>query len=288
MKRLLGCWLLAVSLSAPAYALEVLATIRPLALIAHAVAIDPSQVRQLLPDGESAHHPSLRPSDRKALVTADIVLRVGPVYDAFLDRALAARKGEVLNAQALPNMLLLKERQRDGSPLAHAHDDPHIWLQPDNAVRIALALAEAMAKKDARHAAMYRQNAKQFAERIKVMKQELAAKVSPHPYMAYHDAYQYLESLLKLQFRGSLTADAESKPGARHFQLMAKRISQEKIGCLLAEPGFDEALVKRVAGKNILRSVAVDEMFTEAEMSAEGYVQGLQKVATEIERCTKE
>lgn len=283
MKRWWVCGLL-WAVSSSALAVEVLASVRPLALIAQAVVREPAQVRQLLPDGMSVHHPSLRPSDRKALLTADIVLRVGPAHDAFLDRVLAARKGPVVNAQTLPGIQLLRERARDGAALAKGHVDPHLWLQPDNAVVIAKAVAEALAAQDTAHAAEYRQRAQQFAEHVAAMKSALRA--TPRPYVAYHDAYQYLDGVLALQFRGSLTADAESKPGARHFQWMATRLATEKIPCLLAELGYDAALVARVAGKSALRVVAVDEMLTTAAMNAQGYLQGFQQLAADVARCT--
>lgn len=287
MKRILLQLLLSLTVvvALPAHAVEVLASIRPLALIAHAVVVEPTQVRQLLPDGASAHHPSLRPSDRKALATADIVLRVGPAHEAFLDAALARRKGAVINAQALPGVQLLKERQRDGTALSRGQIDPHLWLSPENAVIIARELAEALAAKDPASASRYRHNARQFAEQLGAAVAALNKKSVPARYVAYHDAYQYLETLLALQFRGSLTADAESKPGAKHLQFLAKRIADEQIVCLLAEPGFDQGLVKRAAGKVAMRFVEIDEMFTDAPMSGAGYIQGLLGIAKGIARC---
>lgn len=269
-----------------ASATEVLASIRPLALIAEAVVAEPAQVRRLLPDGASAHHPALRPSDRQALFTADIVLRIGPAHDAFLDRAMAGRMGVVIEAQSLPGMTLKTQRQRDGSPLARAATDPHLWLHPDNAVVIARALAGVLAELDPDRATRYHRNAEDFAGRVRALKTELARATPPRAYVAYHDAYQYLEPLLALRYRGSLTLDAESKPGARHFQWMSTRIREEKITCLLAEPGFDAALVQRVAAGQSLRMVPVDEMFTAAPLKATGYEEGLRQAALEISRCT--
>lgn len=285
MHRLFTLLLLPL-LAPPALALEVLASVRPLALIAQAVVADPTQVRQLLPDGASAHHPVLRPSDRQALFTADVVLRIGPAHDAFLDRAMAGRMGVVIQAQSLPGMTLKTQRQRDGNPLARAATDPHLWLHPDNAVVIARALAGVLAELDPDRATRYRRNAEDFAGRVQTLKKELARPAPLRPYVAYHDAYQYLEPLLGLRYRGSLTLDAESKPGARHFQLMATRIREEKVDCLLAEPGFDAALAERVTGGQPLRMVPVDEMFTSAPMDARGYAAGLRQVAADIARCT--
>ncbi len=281
---LLGC----LSLATPAKALEVLASVRPLALIAQAVVVQPSQVRQLVPDGASSHDHALRPSDRQALALADIVLRVGPAHDAFLNRALAGRTGITVESQSLPGMTLLRQRQRDGSAGTGTAVDAHLWLHPGNAAVIAQALAGVLAEADPAHAADYHHNARQFAERLKVLERRLGKPSSPtgRPYVAYHDAYQYLESSLGLRYRGSLTLDAENKPGARHFQVMVERMRSEKIGCLLAEPGFDKALAMRMAGGRPLRMESVDEMFTQAPSGATGYERGLEQIADGIMRCT--
>lgn len=279
---------LSLPTAAHAQTVEVLASVRPLALIARAVVVDPAQVRQLVPDGVSSHDYALRPSDRRALALADIVLRIGPAHDAFLNRALSGRTGITVEAQSLTGMTLLRQRQRDGSANPGAAVDAHVWLHPGNAAVIAQALAGVLAEADPAHAADYRRNARQFAQRLEALGQRLGKPASPggRPYVAYHDAYQYLEPSLGLRYRGSLTLDAESKPGARHFQLMVERIRTERISCLLAEPGFDKALAERVAGGRALRMESVDEMFTLAPSDATGYERGLAQMASEILRCT--
>lgn len=270
----------------PAQAIEVVATTRPLALIAKAVAGEQAQVRPLFPDSASAHHPTLRPSDRKALLSANIVLRAGTAYDAFLERLLTTRKGDVLTAQNLPGIHLQTARQRDGLPQTGKTIDPHLWLDPQNAVVIADALAALLAKKDVANANHYRQQAQQFSERISVLQKTLhEGKTQSLPYIAWHDAYQYLEPTLHLQFRGSLTLDEDTPPSARHFQWMAQRIQQEKIGCFLAEPNFDPRLIRRLDTQKTLNIVAVDEMFTSSPITVSGYEEGLRAIANSIDKC---
>jgi zinc transport system substrate-binding protein len=86
MSRLL--LLLALVLPCSVQALEMVASIRPLALIADAVMAGHGQVRQLVPNGASSHEYALRPSDRALLARADLVLWVGPAHEHFLPTAL--------------------------------------------------------------------------------------------------------------------------------------------------------------------------------------------------------
>lgn len=284
MSRYLLVLLLVLPLSASA--LEVVASIRPLALIADAVMAGHGEARQLVPDGASSHEYALRPSDRAVLARADLVLWVGPVHEHFLPGALRDRP--VLTAQKLPGLKRLPARRlADGAPVAGSLD-PHLWLSPDNAVVIARALAAELGRRDPANAAAYAANAETFVARLQqqtVAVQKRFQSWQKRPLLAYHDAYHYLDHSLGLRFRGSLTLEPELKPGAQHVLLMARRVQQEKIACLLTEPGADAALAARIFGQQSYRIARVDEQFVGVPRGAHGYEAGLEKMADEIYRC---
>lgn len=287
MPRLL-CLILLILPVTSAHAVEVLASIRPLALIAEAVAGENVAVQQLVPNGTSAHDYQLKPSDRLRLARADILLWTGPANEGFLARAIAGSKARVLTAQKLPDIRLLAHRRLDGGSVIPGSVDAHLWLDPDNAVVIARALAEVLAQRDAAHAALYRKNAAEFATRIALLQARQAPRFQGLPsrsFIAYHDAYQYLEPMLGLNYRGSLVAGGEGKPSAKHFLLVSQKIRQEGISCLLGEPGFDEALARNVFAGNKAELISVDEQFAAAPSSALGYEAGLVLMADEIYRC---
>lgn len=284
MSRLL--LLLALVLPCSVQALEMVASIRPLALIADAVMAGHGQVRQLVPNGASSHEYALRPSDRALLARADLVLWVGPAHEHFLPTALRGRR--LLTAQSLPGLHVLPARRlADGAPVPGSLD-PHLWLSPDNAVVIAQALAAELAQKDTVNAERYRRNADAFAGRVRQLTREWQARFAPlasRPLLAYHDAWHYFDDAMGLNFRGSLTLEPEHKPAARHVLLMAQRVQQEKIACLLAEPGADAALARRIFGAQAFHMAAVDELFASTPRGPQGYAAAWNGMATAIERC---
>jgi zinc transport system substrate-binding protein len=287
MSRLL-CLILLVLPFASAHAVEVLASIRPLALIAQAVVGETVVVQQLVPTGTSAHDYQLRPSDRLRLARADVLLWTGPAHEGFLERATQASKARVLTAQTLPGIRLRAHRRLDGGSVIPRSVDPHLWLDPDNAVVIARALADELAQRDAGHAMRYRKNAADFATRIAALKAKQAPRFQGLPsrsFIAYHDAYQYLEPMLGLRYRGALVVAGEGKSSARHFLHLSQKIRQEGISCLLGEPGFDEALARNVFAGSTAELVSVDEQFAAVALSAVGYESGLALMADGIYRC---
>lgn len=287
MTRLLCAVLLLLGLSR-AQAVDVLASIRPLALVAQAVMGPQGRVQQLVPDGASSHDYVLRPSGRRALTRAEIILWVGPAHERFLIQALAASPATVITAQTLPGMRLHKQRRLDGSAALAGTVDAHLWLDPDNAVVVARALAEALGKRDPAHAAIYRRNAAILATQMAAFKARHAMRFQGLPtrsFIAYHDAYQYVEPVLGLNYRGSLVLSAEGKPSAKHFLLMSLRAKKEGISCFLGEPGFDEALARHMFNGRPANAVAVDELFIGVPFAVNGYEAGLTQMAEGIYRC---
>jgi zinc transport system substrate-binding protein len=284
--RLLAVLLLGL-LPLSASAVEVLASVRPLALIAAAVTGTAGHVQQLLPPGASAHHYQLRPADRIALARADLVLWVGPAHEQFLTRVLADQP-RLLTAQGLPGISLKLKRRPDGDSALPGTVDAHLWLDTDNAVVIARALAEQLAARDPARAALYRHNANAFATRLgafETLEAQRFQRLRSRSYLAYHDAYQYLEPTLGLNFRGGLLSSDEAPPGARHFLLMSQRIRKEGLYCLLGEPGFDQALARHVFNGLPANLVTVDELFAKAALGPTGFEVGLRAMTSAVYRC---
>lgn len=280
--------LLMLAVSRPAGATEVLASIRPLALIAKAVMREHGQIDQLVPDGVSSHDYSLRPSDRIHLAGAGLVFWVGPAHEAFLVSLLQGSPAQQVVMQEVRGVSRLPQRDADsGRPIADSID-PHLWLSPDNAAAAARALAQALAARDPENATAYLHNAEGFAEEMQLAKDRLRARLAPvagQPYVAYHDAYQYLEQPLGLRYGGSLTVSHEQPPGARHLARLADQISRQQSHCLLAEPGFNSALAERAFNGQPAHFVSVDELFTGAPRNAQGYEAGLTQMVDGIRQC---
>jgi zinc transport system substrate-binding protein len=155
-------------------------------------------------------------------------------------------------------------------------------------VLIARALAERLAALEPAQADTYRRNAAAFATQMATFKAQQAVRfqgLRSRAYLAYHDAYQYLEPMLGLVFRGGLLQSEESKPGAKHFLLMSQRIRREGIFCFLGEPGFDQALATHVFNGRPANRIEVDELFTAAPLTAGGFEAGLTQMADGIYRC---
>lgn len=273
--------LLLAALSPFAHA-DIVTTIKPLTLIAAEVTAGIERPVQLLPDGLSAHDYSLRPSDRQLLQQAELVIWVGPLHERFLSGLLSG-KPRVLNVSGLPDLKRLPLRRLEDSSALPGSLDTHVWLDPDNAIIIAKAMADILGRQKPALAARYQANAARFATHLKQQWVPLRQRVTALPrrdYAAYHDAYQYLEKSLGLGFAGSLSTSPESRPGAKHLWVMKQRIKERGITCLVREPASSAALLQQVAAAGS-RLAVLDETFR----TADSFVAGLTGLAKTMESC---
>ncbi|KKJ75713.1 hypothetical protein WH95_17140 [Kiloniella litopenaei] len=136
----------------------------------------------------------------------------------------------------------------------HDHDhgqfDPHIWLSIDNAKAIVARVGDELAKIDPEHAATYQANVKKVTADLGVLKQDLDGQLSvvqDKPYLVFHDAYQYFEKEFSLSAVGSVTIDAERKPGAKRITELREVIRERKAACIFKEPQFKPVVVDVLA-----------------------------------------
>lgn len=249
---LLVLWL--QSLALPAHAqVEVLASIKPLGLIAEEVVGSRGKVDNLLSGSASPHDYPLKVSDMQRLKSADLVLWIGPELETFLSKALdQLPPQQQLRAQQIEGLHWPSEEENETEPAdphEHFHQrDPHLWLDPRNGAQVALALAERLAEIDPSNAEHYRSNARQLAERLDLLDQQLAQRlsmVSEPGFAVYHQGYSHFVQRYGLNQLGYVTYGPEQRPGARHLYELRQRLENAK--CLFTEPYYDTSSAKQLA-----------------------------------------
>ncbi len=211
-------------------ALEVVVSILPLHGLVAAVMAGTGTPHLLIRGGASPHDASLRPSDARALSAARLVVWAGPGLEAFLVKPLRslAEGARVLTLTEAPGMILLEQREggvfEAGGEADHGEKaggeegvNPHLWLDPRNAIEIARLVAAALAGLDPGNAPRYAANLKRLVARLEALDRELAARlgsVAGIPFAVFHDAYPYLEARYSLRALGALTVNPAVPPGA--------------------------------------------------------------------------
>ncbi len=223
---------------------QLLASIKPLALIAQEVAGDRVVVDTLLPITASPHDYPLKMSDHRRLREADLIIWVGPELESFLARSLANIPAEKqLPTYTLPNLYWPENPVSDDHHHAnhqHTGGDPHLWLDPRNAGVIAQALAQKLAQLDPSAAQVYQTNAARFIASTEQLDQQLSrqlAQVKTRGFAVYHEGYSHFVGRYGLHQVGYVTYTPERRPGAKHLKELQDVLKKEGK-CLFVEPYY--------------------------------------------------
>jgi zinc transport system substrate-binding protein len=216
---------------------RVLATIKPLMLIARDLAGDLAEVRQLLPDGASPHEYALRVSDRRLLDRADIVLWVGPVLEPYLNSAVAGMApGRALTAADLPGIVWPERGSDSGKAGVEQARDEHLWLDPRNARIIARALVQALVARSPGTEAALTARLRGFEAELDVVEAAIQARLAPlrgTSFASDHDGFGHFANRFGLRSAGYLRDVSGHAAGARS---VAALMGRTDVRCLVAEP----------------------------------------------------
>ncbi|HYF85194.1 zinc ABC transporter substrate-binding protein ZnuA [Azospirillum sp.] len=302
----------AAALPAHAEVPKVVVSIKPIHSLVASVMHGVGEPTLLVRGGASPHSYTMKPSDAKALSTADLVVWVGPELESFLEKPLKANapKATRLTLMDLKGLTLLETREggaweahdhghkgghdhkhdHKGHDHAEEHEElnSHIWLDPANARAIVTATAEALAAKDPAGAEAYRTNADRTLQQLDALDAELKAALAPvkdKPFVVFHDAYQYFEARYDLSAVGSITVSPDRRPSAKRLSAIRAKIGGLGAACVFAEPQFEPALVQTVVEGTKAKTGVLDPEGTELPEGETLYPTLLRNLAASLRGC---
>ncbi|MDA9100844.1 zinc ABC transporter substrate-binding protein [Planktomarina sp.] len=222
----------------------------------------------IIPPGSSPHDHQLRPSEAKAMQDANIVFWMGEELTPWMENAVKTLSSNASVTKFLENDKTSLLEFREGALFeAHDHDDehddddeehdeqghgshdPHAWLSPNNAKAWLDVIAAQLSSYDTENAGVYFTNAASAKSEIEMMIAEINLALDPirgGKFIVFHDAYQYFENDFDFQASGAISIGDASDPSPARIAKIQKRIRDEEINCILAEPQFNANLVQTV------------------------------------------
>lgn len=167
-------------------------------------------------------------------------------------------------------------------------DDVHIWLSPDNAVKIIKKINKELSLFFPENAKTYSQNANQMIKRINQIKDELKNELSAikdKPYVVFHDAYQYFETSFDLNAVGSVALEGDIASSPKQISFIKDKIVKLKASCVFQEPQFDSKLVKIVVEGTNAKIGTLDPLGVNIKSGENFYLQLLKNMAKSLKDC---
>lgn len=279
----------------------------------------------LIVDGSASPHTfTLKPSSAKAINEAHIFIRVSEGLEPFTRKVVTALPKDValLSLSEVKGVTLLDQREggdfeehadhgghdhgakvskHDHDHAHHSHGkknakhaedaaakDSHIWLDPENAKAIVVAVTSALSERYPDSAEKFKANASTTVQKLDALKSELTSEllsVKGKSFIVFHDATQYFEKSFGLTASGSITLSPDVQPSAKRLTAVRKKIAKLGAVCVFAEPGFQPKLVAAVTEGSQARSGSLDAEGLMQPAGSNHYYELMRSLARNIKAC---
>ncbi len=252
----------------------------------------------LMKQMQSPHHYNMRPSERRLLANAKMIIWTGPQMESYLSKIIEQQSNSsiIVSAMQAENLKLLNQRN------FHSHDrnehtsaasnekqnmiDPHIWLSADNSMAISRHITALLIHYDPENTEQYNKNLETLLSKIEQMKDFIKTNLKSHnePFIAYHDAFQYFEDENKLNYIDSINLSDETGASLKHLHQIKRLIEQHNIQCLVYQAP-KPAIIDTLISQNSVKAVALDPLGVNIHDNKNAWFEIMRQLTLNFNHC---
>jgi len=264
MKRTLVLFsmLLVAGTARAAGELEVVTTTQDLASITRTIAGDKARVTALARGFQDPHFVEPKPSFLMQLRKADLLAVVGleleigwlpPLLEQSRNAKIQPGSAGYLDVSAGVEILdrpsgAVNRSMGD----VHAQGNPHYWLEPGNAIRIAAQVSNRLSQLRPQHRALFEKNLQAFKVRMNEANKRWTAALAPyrgHKVVTYHRSWTNFAKRYGLSVVGFVEPKPGVPPSPSHIFELTKMMKEQGVKVILVEPYFDLKTPKSIADR---------------------------------------
>ena len=305
----------------------VISTIQPINSLVSAVIGNTGKSITIIPSEQSPHDFKLKPSDVKVLQNGNIIFYVSNHLESSITKVFKNLPKNIklinLMEESGVNHLAIRDNDAWERHDHHGHDDHddhdkhgkkhddhddhdkhgkkhddhddhekeddvHVWLSPDNAIKIVQKVNKVLSLYFPENSKIYNENTTKFIDKIRNLKMELIKELSPiknKPYIVFHDAYQYFEKTFELNAVGSVALEGDIASSPKQISIIKDKIVKSKASCVFQEPQFDSKLVKIVVEGTDAKIGTLDPLGVNISENKDFYLQLLTNMTKSLKEC---
>ena len=273
----------------------VVVTIKPLYSLVAQLTEGIEEPVLLMKQMPSPHHYNMRPSERRLLSDARVIVWIGPQMETSLSKMISQRDALIITAMQAEGIERLERRTKHGhqhttdeTPPSETNTDPHIWLSIKNAIAISKHVSKQLISSDPANTARYQANLQLLINRITQLSANINTDLDGNrqPYITYHDAYQYFEEEHQLNHIDSISFDEEAGISLKRLRHIEASIRNNGIRCLLYQPPKPD-IVDTLSKQTEIKAFALDPLGLNLEDEKEAWFKIIQATAASFKQCLK-
>jgi len=231
--------------------LRVVATFSILRDLVHEIGSDRIELAVLVGADADAHTYQPKPTDARALASAQALVSNGLAYEGWIDRLAKAAPFKGRAIVATTGVATLQGAPSPGH--SHAHGpDPHCWQDVGRVRRYVGNIVEGLAAADAANATFYRERGQAYDKRLAALDQWIKAEIAKVPAaqrraITAHDSFRYFTAAYGVQFLAPRGFTTESEPSAKDVAALIRQVREQKIKALFVENMSNPGLIDQIA-----------------------------------------
>ena len=249
----------------PPEPLNIVVTIPVLKDLAEQVGGSHVRVISLLSGYENEHTYSPKPSDLVAVRKARLLFEVGIGLEVWVFSLVKnAGSASLRVVTTSKGIALLRDRpDRDGAAHAGEEDErgnPHVWMDPENAMTMMRHITEALIQVDQAHATEYRTNQASYLRKLDLLRGDLSdriAHLADRRFIAHHPAWPYFARRFGFQIVGTIQPQSGSEPSALQLHGLIAKIKKERIKVVVSEIQLSQRIPELLAKETGARVVVL-------------------------------
>lgn len=278
--------------------IEVVATLFPQYDFVKQIGGDKVNVTLLLPPGSESHTYEPTPQDMVLINESDMFIYTGEEMEPWAENLISGVKKDInvldlSKTVKLINVEEFEEEHEEHSDDEHEHEheheheqnhthtedghnhtyDPHIWLNPQYAIKMVESIENELSRIDPENASYYKKNAQNYISQISELDEEIENTVnsSSNPKIAFGGAfaYAYFVERYNLDFISAYETCGESaEPSTVQVKEVIDYINENKIPVIFYKEyttgniakTISEATGTKMLVFNTVHNVSKDEM----------------------------
>lgn len=233
---------------------KVVTTVAPITSIVENIGGDKLDVSGIIPEGVNSHTFEPIPSDSKLLAQADLVILNGLDLET---PTLNLAKANLKNGATIYSLGDKTIEQADyvydfSFPKENGHPNPHLWLNPEYAMRYTSLVRDVLTRIDPKNKASYEDNAAQFMKKLQSLDQAIKDAAATIPannrrLLTYHDSWPYFARRYGFQVIGAVQPSDFADPSPKEVMRLIDQIRKEKVPAVFGSEVFPSPVLEQIA-----------------------------------------
>ncbi len=255
---------------------KVAVSIAPLADLVQQVGGEHVRVTTLVPPAASPHTYEPTPAQVREVAEADLLALIGLGFEFWAE--------DVVESAANPDLIVVHtaegieviDEHKGHEHEGHEMGNPHVWLDPRNAMVQVRHIRDALIEADPAHRAEYEANTEAYLAQLEALDEEIAAQIatwSHREFIAFHPSWIYFARRYGLTQAAVIERTPGKEPSPAELAEIIETARRIGARAIFAEPQFSPKAAETIAaesGAQVLFLNPLGGALRQAQDKAEG------------------